>query len=142
MTARRFQRTFTRGKMHADELELWFDKGVSDGLPVVPPTRDRVERMLSATRLDRHELIGQVAPNYGRATVEKIAVNAVMAGCRSEYLPVVIAAVEAACDPVFNLHGHSGTTNAASPLIIVNGSARRVLGVNCAAGVFGPGHRA
>jgi hypothetical protein len=65
-----------------------------------------------------------------------------MAGCRPEYFPVVLAVVEAACDPVFNLHGQSGTTNAASPLIIVNGPARARLGVNCAAGVFGPGYRA
>jgi hypothetical protein len=74
--------------------------------------------------------------------VEKIAVNAVMAGCRPEYFPVVLAVVEAACDPVFNLHGQAGTTNAASPLIIVNGPLRRRLGLNCEAGVFGPGFRA
>jgi hypothetical protein len=83
-----------------------------------------------------------VPPNFGRATLEKLAVNAVMAGCRPEYFPVVIAVVEAACDPAFNLHGQSGTTNAASPLIILNGPIRTRLGVNCAAGVFGPGARA
>jgi len=62
-----------------DDFDLWFDKGVTDGLPVVPPTRERVERMLSGTTRDRSELVGEVAPNYGRATVEKIAVNAVPA---------------------------------------------------------------
>jgi hypothetical protein len=126
----------------SDDLEAWFERGVTDGLPVVPPSRARVDAMLGATRRPRGELIARVPPNFGRATVEKLAVNAVMAGCRPEYFPVVLAAVEAACDPVFNLHGQSGTTNAASPLIIVNGPARRALGINCAAGVFGPGYRA
>ncbi|PYN97345.1 MAG: hypothetical protein DMD91_18240 [Candidatus Rokuibacteriota bacterium] len=126
----------------ADEIEDFFERGVTDGLPVVPPTRARVDAMLAATTRDRHDVVAQVPPNMGRATVEKIAVNAVMAGCRPEYFPVVLAVVEAACDPVFNLHGQSGTTNAASPLIILNGPVRERLGVNCAAGVFGPGYRA
>ena len=126
----------------ADEIEGFFERGVTDGLPVVPPTRTRVDAMLAATPRDRHHVVAEVPPNMGRATVEKIAVNAVMAGCRPDYFPVVLAIVEAACDPVFNLHGQSGTTNAASPLIIVNGPIRQRLGVNCAAGVFGPGYRA
>jgi len=125
-----------------DDVEIWFERGVTDGLPVVPPTRERVERMLEATRRDRGELLALVPPNYGRATVEKLAVNAVMAGCLPAYFPVVLAVVEAACDPIFNLHGQSGTTNAASPLIVVNGPVRGRLGLNCAAGVFGPGYRA
>src|SRR5712692_8256910 len=125
-----------------DDIEAWFDRGVTDGLPVVPPTRERVERMLAATGRPRDMLVAEVPPNYGRATVEKVAINAVMAGCRPDYFSVVLAVVEAACDPVFNLHGQSGTTNAASPLIIVNGPVRQRLGINCAAGVFGPGYRA
>jgi len=126
----------------SDDFEAWFDRGVTDGLPVVPPSRERVDAMLTATTRPRDELVAQVPPNFGRATVEKLAVNAVMAGCRPEYFPVVLAVVEAACDPVFNLHGQSGTTNAASPLIIINGPIRQTLEVNCAAGVFGPGYRA
>ncbi len=126
----------------ADDIEVWFDRGVTDGLPVVPPTRERVERMLGATERPRDHLVALVPPNYGRATVEKLAANAVMAGCRPEYFPVVLAVVEAACDPVFNLHGQSGTTNAAAPLVIVNGPVRRRLGINCGAGLFGPGFRA
>jgi hypothetical protein len=126
----------------ADEMEIWFERGVTDGLPVVPPTRERVERVLQATSRSRETLVAEVPPNFGRATVEKLAVNAVMAGCRPEYLPVLLAVVEAACDPRFNLHGQSGTTNATSPLIIVNGPVRRRIGINCAAGVFGPGFRA
>jgi hypothetical protein len=125
-----------------DEVERWFERGVTDGLPVVPPTRARVDAMLAATARDRHDVVGLVPLNYGKATVEKVAVNAVMAGCRPAYFPAVLAAVEAACDPAFNLHGQSGTTNAASPLVIVNGPARQRLGVNCGAGVFGPGWRA
>jgi len=125
-----------------DDFDLWFDKGVTDGLPVVPPTRERVARMLSGTSRDRTDLVGEVAPNYGRATVEKIAVNAVMAGCRPEYLSVVLAAVEAACDPAFNLHGMSTSTHFSAPLILVNGPIRPRIGLNCSFGVFGPGFRA
>ena len=126
----------------ADAIESLFARGVTDGLPVVPPSRDRVERALKASGRDGGELIALVPPNYGRATVEKIAINAVMAGCRPEYLPVVIAAVEAMCDEAFDLHGVSATTNAPAPLVIVNGPIRAEIGINSGAGVFGPGSRA
>jgi len=125
-----------------DDLETWFDKGVTDGLPVIPPSRARVERMLAASPRTRDELVGEVAPNYGRATVEKIAINAVMAGCRPEYFPVVLAAVEAACDPAFNLHGVSTSTHFSAPLVVVHGPIRARIALNCSFGVFGPGHRA
>ncbi len=128
--------------MADDDIEAWFERGVTEGLRGVPPSRARVDAMLAATGRAAGELVAEVPPNFGRATVEKLAVNAVMAGCRPDYFPVVLAAVEAACDPAFNLHGQSGTTNAASPLIILNGPVRRRLEVNCAAGVFGPGYRA
>jgi len=88
----------------AEDLESWFERGVTDGLPVVPPTRERVDRMIAGAARGPDELVALVPPNYGRATVLKLAVNAVMAGCRPEYFPVVLAAVEAACDPAFNLH--------------------------------------
>ena len=126
----------------SDDIEAWFERGVTDGLPVVPPSRARVDAMLATTGRARDALVAEVPPNFARATVEKLAVNAVMAGCRPDYFPVVLAVVEAACDPAFNLHGQSGTTNAASPLVILNGPVRQRLGVNCAAGVFGPGYRA
>jgi hypothetical protein len=126
----------------ADAIEALYARGVTDGLPVVPPTRARVARAVAACGRAADELIALVPPNYGRATVEKVAVNAVMAGCRPEYLPVVIAAVEAVCDEAFDLHGVSATTNAPAPLVIVNGPIRGRLGVNCGAGVFGPGWRA
>ena len=115
---------------------------MTDGLPVVPPTRERVEAAIAATGRSPDELIALVAPALGRATVERIAVNAVMAGCRPEYLPVVIAGVEAMCDEGFSLVGVSGTTDAVAPVFIVNGPARGALGINAGAGALGPGHRA
>jgi hypothetical protein len=122
-----------------DPIEALYARGVTDGLPVVPPTRARVGRAIEASGRAADALVALVPPNYGRATVEKIAVNAVMAGCRPEYLPVVIAAVDAVCDEAFDLHGVSATTNAPAPLIVVNGPIRHALDVNCGAGVFGPG---
>jgi hypothetical protein len=128
--------------VEADAIEALYARGVTDGLPVVPPTPARVARAIAASGRDASELIATVPPNYGRATVEKIAVNAVMAGCRPEYLPVVIAAVEAVCHEAFDLHGVSATTNAPSPLVIVNGPVRLTLDINCGAGVLGSGWRA
>jgi len=125
-----------------DEFEQWFEKGVTDGLPVMPPTRERVERMLSGTSRDRAEVLGEMPPNYGRVTVEKAAINAVMAGCRPEYLPVVVAAAECACDPAFNLHGVATSTHFSAPLIVVHGPIRARIGINSSFGVFGPGFRA
>jgi hypothetical protein len=128
--------------MATNEFESWFERGVTDGLPVVPPTRERVERMLDGTRRDRAELLGEMPPNYGRVTVEKAAINAVMAGCRPEYLPVVLAAAACACDPAFNLHGVATSTHFSAPLIVVNGPIRARIGLNGSFGVFGPGFRA
>jgi thiol-disulfide isomerase/thioredoxin len=107
-----------------DVFEFMFDQGLTDGLPVVPPTPERVLRML--------------AP----ATVEKVAINTVMAGCRPEYLPVVLAAVEAACTDEFNAHGVMATTMGASPVIIVNGPVRNRIGMNGGISVLGQGNRA
>jgi hypothetical protein len=125
-----------------DAIEELFARGVTDGLPVVPPTVERVAAAVAGSGRAGDELIGLVAPRHGRATVERIAVNAVMAGCRPEYMPVVLAAVQAICDPGFALEGVSGTTDAVTPLLIVNGPIRRALDVNCAASVFGAGWRA
>jgi hypothetical protein len=125
-----------------DPFETLFERGVTDGLPVVPPTRERVEAMVAGSGREATELIALVPPNFGRATVEKIAINAVMAGCRPDYLPVVIAGVEAMSEDAFDLHGVSATTNFHSPLFIVNGPARAALDINCGRGAFGPGWRA
>ena len=99
-------------------------------------------RAVEASGRAGSDLVALVPPNYGRATVEKIAINAVMAGCRPEYLPVIIAAVVAVCDDAFDLHGVSATTNAPAPLVIVNGPVRGKLDINCGPGLFGPGWRA
>jgi hypothetical protein len=115
---------------------------VTDGLPAVPPTAARVAAAVAASGRPRDELVAEMPPRFGRATVEKIAINAVMAGCRPEYLPVVLAAVEAVCDERFCLLGVSGTTDAVAPLVIVNGPIRSALDINSGAGVFGPGWRA
>lgn len=125
-----------------DPFETLYARGVTDGLPVVPPTRERVAAAVAASGRAGDALVALVPPNFGRATVEKIAVNAVMAGCRPEYLPVVVAGVEAMCDDAFDLHGVSATTNSAAPLFVVNGPVRGRLQINAGAGVFGPGHRA
>jgi hypothetical protein len=125
-----------------DAFETLYARGVTDGLPVIAPTAARVRAAVEASGRPGDALIALVAPQHGRATVEKIAINAVMAGCRPEYLPAVIAAVEAICDPAFALEGVSGTTDAVAPLLIVNGPVRAELDVNCGVGVFGPGWRA
>jgi hypothetical protein len=131
-----------RAQPELDPLEALYARGVTDGLPVVPATAARVAAAVEASGRARDELVALVAPRLGRATVEKIAINAVMAGCRPEYLPAVIAAVEAICDPDFALVGVSGTTDAVALLLILNGPVRAALDVNSGAGAFGPGWRA
>ncbi len=110
-----------------------------DGLPVVPATPARVERMLAAVALPPEHEVAKVPPNYAPATVEKVAVNAVLAGCAPELLPVVLAGVRAMCAEAFNLHGLSATTHWACPLFVVNGPAARALGFNGGVGAFGNG---
>jgi len=117
-------------------------QGWGDGFPVIPPTEARVQAMLEATPLAPSHVVGVVEPRRGEATVEKIAVNAVMAGCRPEYLPVVLAAVEAVLDPAFNLRGVQTTDENVAPLLVVNGPVARALDVNAAGGALGPGWRA
>ncbi|HKV54239.1 MAG TPA: hypothetical protein VJN94_06315 [Candidatus Binataceae bacterium] len=127
---------------HDDPFEFMFDQGLTDGLPVVPPTPERVIRMLKGTRRDAQEVVGACAPNYAPVTIEKIAINAVMAGCKPEYLPVVIAAVEIICTPDFDIHGVTATTYGATPIIVVNGPIRHKIGMNMGINVFGQGNRA
>ena len=94
----------------SDPVETCYERGWSDGLPVVPPTEERVLEMLDGTARAPQEIIGRIPPNLAECTVEKVAINAVMAGCRSDYLPVVLTAIEAALTPVFGLHGVLATT--------------------------------
>lgn len=107
-----------------------------DPLPVVPPTVERVERMLLATPLFAQEIVARIPPNYGIASVEKIAANAVMAGCRPEMMRILLPLVRASCDERFNLHGIQATTHSAAPLVIVNGPIRKELGFACGSNVF------
>ncbi len=118
-----------------DAAEYCLENGF-DPLPVIPPTMARVERMLAATPLAPDEIIALIPPNYGQATVEKIAANAVMAGCKPELLRVLIPLVRAVCDERFNIHGVQATTHFAAPLVIVNGPVRRELGFACGSNVF------
>ncbi len=124
-----------------DEFEFMFDQGFSDGLPLVPPTPERVIRMLSGTSRDPQSVVATVPPNMGEATVEKLAINAVMAGCKPEYFPVVIAALEAACTDEFNIHGVMATTMGASPVMVINGPIRERIGMNMKLSALGQGNR-
>ena len=115
----------------------------TDGLPVVIPTPQRVERMVLASGLDGDIVLGEMGPLWGAATVEKVACAAVMAGCLSDHMSVVVAAVCAVCQPAFDLAEMQSTTHCTAPLIIVNGPARIGCGgVAARFGVMGPGHRA
>lgn len=125
-----------------DEMEAAFDRGWSDGLPVVPPTEARVLRMLDGTTRDPQEVVAVVPPDLAEATVEQIAVNAVMAGCKPEYFPVVLAAIEAACSDEFNMHGLLATTYFSGPVLIVNGPIARRIGMNDSNNALGQGNRA
>lgn len=125
-----------------DPVEAAYDRGWSDGLPVVPPTDARILRMLDGTSRRPDEVIGDVPPNLSPITVEKVAVNAVMAGCRPEYMPVILAALEAALDPLFTMHGLLCTTCFSGPIIVVNGPIAREIGMNSGINCLGQGNRA
>jgi hypothetical protein len=118
---------------------LYRERRWSDGLPIVPPTLERVERTLRHTQRARDEVVAQIAPGFGAASVERIAINAVLAGCDPEYLPVVIAATEAVASPEFNLQGIQATTNSVAVWVIVNGPVAGKLGVNGAFNCLGQG---
>ncbi len=122
--------------------ELFYRRGWTDGLPIVAPTTGRVDEMLAAAALSRATVLGELDPLKGVATVEKVAINAVMAGCRPEYLPVVIAAVEAIAEPEFNLRGVQTTDENVTPLVIVNGPIAERLQINAGFGCLGPGWQA
>ena len=125
-----------------DEHEACFERDWTDGLPVVPPTRVRVHRMLKGTRRAGTEVLGLMPPDYQPCTVEKVAINAVMAGCKPDYMPVLLAAVEAVLDDAFCLHGVIATTMYVGPIVIVSGPVRRALDMNSAGNALGQGNRA
>src|SRR5687768_16883428 len=120
----------------SDIMELLFESGWTDGLPVIPPTQRNVHRMLTGTTRQPDGLIGRIPPKGGRATVEKIAINAVMAGCKPSYLPIVLTAVEALLDDRCNTRGVQCSTHIPTPLVIVNGPNVQELGINYGHNVF------
>jgi hypothetical protein len=126
-----------------EAVELHFrERGWTDGLPIVPPTPERVTAMLGGIDAEPDLVVGKLPPLWGEATVEKVAINAVMAGAPPAVMPVLVAALEAMLDPAFNLYGVQATTHPVAPLLIVNGPASARLGMHAGAGVFGPGNRA
>jgi hypothetical protein len=134
-------RTLAVGELE-DVHEALHARGVTDGLPVVPPTPERVVAMLDHTSRDAQDVVGVVPPYGGTATVEKVAINAVMAGCPGEAFPIVLAAVEAACVESFALHGLVATTHPAGPTIVVSGPESEEAGMNSGGNVLGQGNRA
>ena len=125
-----------------DEFEFFLDKEWSDGLPVVTPTAARVARMLAATTRDPDELIGNIPPMMEPATVRVVAIHALMAGCKPEYLPVVLGGLKLLLRDELNMNGVQGTMNGAAPLMIVSGPYAQKIGIHGGNGCFGPGFRA
>lgn len=125
-----------------EAIELYHRKGWTDGLPVVPPTEERVWRMLEAGRREPDEVLGIYVDRHRRVTAEKVAINAVMAGCLPEYFPVVLAIVDAMLDPGWGLHPLNSTTGGAAVGFVINGPVRLRIGMNHQGNMLGPGSRA
>ena len=125
-----------------DEFEFFLDKPWSDGLPVVTPTQSRISRMLLGTKRGPSEILGPIPPAMGIASVESVAVHAVMAGCKPEYLPVVLAGTELMLKEEFNVNGVQGTMHGVAPMMIVNGPYSSQIGIHGGSGCLGPGFRA
>lgn len=132
-------KTFLLEGAYATINRHYQERGWTDGLPIVPPTDDDVRACLRWTDRAPRDVVAVLPPRQGEATVERIAVNAIMAGCRPEYLPVLIAAVEAMADPAFNLDSIQATTHPVAPLLIVNGPIAREIGLNAGYNAFGQG---
>ena len=122
--------------------EEFYRRGRTDGLPIIPPTKERVTAMMSSVDRTPTDSVGELAPSRARATIEKLAINAVMAGCLPSYFPIIVAATEALADPEFNLFSIATTTNPATPMLIINGPIRNKIDLNCGWDVLGPGRRA
>ena len=136
----------TSGRLEFDEaidvIESYYERGWTDGLPIVPPTVGRVRQFVDYVGRSPSEIVG-AEPTKGRViTLEKVAINSVMAGCLPEHFPVVLAAIEAMSEPQFNLHAMTVSTMGAAVLAVVNGPIAKSIGMNSGVSVFGPGHRA
>src|SRR5512132_961245 len=126
----------------SDAIELCYTNGWTDGLPVIPPTADRIEAMLNAAGLDPQQQIAFIENRQVSITAEKVAINAVLAGCKPEYMPVIVAAVEALADPLYSYHGPATSTGGSAVFMVVNGPIARRLDFNSGDNLFGPGWRA
>jgi hypothetical protein len=135
-------KTFRLDASYAAVNGLYQERGWTDGLPIVPPTDRDVKEFLRWTDRDPLDVVAILPPRQGEATVERIAVNAVMAGCKPEYMPVIITAIEALSDPAFNLDSIQATTHPVAPIMIVNGPIARELAINAGYNAFGQGFRA
>lgn len=125
-----------------DAVELFFERGWTDGLPIVPPTEEKVAAFVGASGRDPDQIVGEYPSRRRVITVEKAAINAVMAGCKPEYFPVVLALLEALCDERSSMHVPNATTGGAALGFIVNGPVIERLGMNFRGNVLGPGNRA
>src|SRR5471030_2567808 len=123
-------------------MELCFTNGWTDGLPVIPPTEERIRAMLEAAALEPQQQLAFIENRQVSVTAEKVAINAVMAGCKAEYMPVVVATIEALADPLYGYHGPATSTGGSAVFMLVNGPIARELDINCGDNLFGPGWRA
>ncbi len=123
-------------------MELCYTNGWTDGLPVVPPTAERIRAMLEAAGIEPQQQIAFIENRQVSVTAEKVAINAVMAGCKAEYMPVIVATVEALADPLYGYHGPATSTGGSAVFMVVNGPIARELDINCGDNLFGPGWRA
>ncbi len=123
-------------------IEMYYSKGWTDGLPVVPPTEKSIGAMIEAGGLESGKEITFIAERQISVTAEKVAINAVLAGCKPEYMPVIVAAIEAIGDPRYNYHGPATSTSGSAVLILVNGPITHDLGINCGGNLFADGWRA
>jgi hypothetical protein len=138
----RIEKIVVRKDVFEEVNDLFYKRGWTDGLPIVPPTKDRVMGMLKGADLSPDYLVSVVDPMGGKATIEKIAVNAVMAGCRPEYMPVLMAAMEAVADPDLGLRAVATTTNPDTPMLIISGPVSQRLDINSGTNALGRGWKA
>jgi hypothetical protein len=129
-------------KAEAGVNEMFYRRGWTDGLPIVAPTMARVDAMLRAGGRPRNMVLGEAEPLKGLVTVEKVAINAVMAGCEDAHMPFVLAAAEALLEPEFNLRGVQTTDENVTPLLMLSGPAAKAMHMNSRFGALGPGWRA
>jgi hypothetical protein len=126
----------------AATIEAYYDAGWTDGFPVVPPSDASIAAMLSGAKLGGDEIVGEIHGRNAVVTAESLAINAVMAGGRPEYAPVVVAAVKSLCHPDFAYHGPASSTGGSAMVLIVSGPIAAELGINSGHNAFGQGHRA